>query len=81
MLETELQFYDSIKQDLLEHHEGKFVLIIGADKLGIFDRDEDAYAAGLSQRGNVPMLIRKIQREEPVVSLPALTFGLLNAHL
>ena len=81
MLETELQFYNSIKQDLLQHHEGKFVLIIGAEKLGIFDRDEDAYRAGLSQRGNVPMLIRKIQQEEPVVSLPALTFGLLNAHL
>ena len=81
VLETELQFYKTIKEELLKHHEGKFVLIVGAEKLGVFDHDEDAYTAGLTQRGNVPMLIRKIQPEQPVVSIPALTFGLLSAHL
>ena len=80
VLESELEFYETIKADLLRHHNGKFVLIIGNEQLGIFDRDEDAYGRGLEVKGNVPMLIKKIQENDPIELIPALTLGLINAH-
>ena len=80
-LQDELTFFDSVKEELVQHHEGKFVVIIGHEQLGIFDRIEDAYKAGVDQRGNVPMLIKRISKEEPVESLPALSIGLISADL
>jgi class 3 adenylate cyclase len=52
--------------ELLHHHEGKFALAIGDELVGVFDRQEDADRAGIEKGGNVPMLIRRIVREEPV---------------
>jgi hypothetical protein len=80
-LEVEQRFYDSIRNELLRHHEGKFVLIIGEEQLGIFDHAEDAYQCGIEQRGNVPMLIQEIRRDEPIETIPAMVLGLINAHV
>jgi len=41
-LEIELTYYDKIKPELLKHYEGKFVLVIGNEQLGVFDKREDA---------------------------------------
>jgi hypothetical protein len=79
-LETELAHYETIKPELLKHHEGKFVLVIGNEQLGIFDKREDAYARGIELRGNVPMLIKHIQKVEPIEQIPAMVLGLINAH-
>lgn len=81
MLENELAFYETIKEELLRHHEGKFVLIIGNEQLGVFEESEDAYKHGIELRGNVPMLIKRIQRTEPVELIPAMVLRLLNAHI
>ena len=80
-LETELQFFQSTKDELLQHHEGKYALIIGPELLGVFDHREEAYKDGIEKRGNVPMLIKLIARDEPVESVPAMNLGLLRAHL
>ena len=80
-LETELHHYQSIKDELLAHHEGKYALIIGTDLLGAFDDAEAAYAHGVEKRGNVPMLIKQVLRDEPAESLPAMVLGLIGAHL
>ncbi len=80
-LATELEYYETIKPSLLQHHHGKFVLIIGAEQLGVFDKSEDAYKKGISLKGNVPMLIKKIQSNEPTEYIPAMVLGLINAHL
>lgn len=80
-LETELHHYESVKEELLRHHEGKYVLIIGNEQLGIFDHSEDAYRYGIEQRGNVPMLIKKIEREDRTETIPAMVLGLVDAHL
>jgi hypothetical protein len=78
-LEIELKFYNSIKTDLLRNHEGKFVLIIGEEHLGIFDKPEDAYEKGIELKGNVPMLIQAIEKEEKVETIPSVALGLINA--
>ena len=81
VLETELAYYESVKDSLLQHHEGKCVLIVGRDQLGVFDQAEDAYRAGIEQRGNVPMLIKKVERTEEVETVPSMVLGLINAHV
>jgi hypothetical protein len=80
-LEVELKFYNSIKTDLLKTYEGKFVLIIGEEKLGIFDKAEDAYAKGIELKGNVPMLVQPIEKNERVETIPSMVLGLINAHV
>ncbi len=80
-LETEFSYYNSIKQELLRNYKGKFVLIIGKEQLGVFDRPEDAYAKGIELKGNVPMLIQAVQESENVEAIPSLALGLINAHL
>ena len=78
-LSIELEYFESQKAELLKHHEGKFALIVGRNLLGVFDTHEDAYKAGVAQMGNVPMLIKRIARDEPTQSIPALTLGLFRA--
>jgi len=80
MLEQEIAYYESIKDDLVRHHDGKFALIIGNEQLGVFDKSEDAYKRGIELRGNVPMLIKQIRQDERVEMVPAMVLGLINAH-
>lgn len=79
-LDNERAYLQQILPGLLENHRGKFVLIIGQENLGTFDRVEDAYERGLTLRGNVPMLIKEIREHETVANMPTLTLGLANAH-
>ncbi|MBI4537409.1 MAG: hypothetical protein HY712_05580 [candidate division NC10 bacterium] len=81
VLETEVKHFESLKTELLRQSPGKFVLIIGPDLLGIFDRPEEAYRVGIQSRGNVPMLIKQVLPEDPAARLPAMTLGLLYAGL
>jgi hypothetical protein len=81
LLDTELKVYDSKKEELLKHYEGKYTLIVGEEFFGAFDHLEDAYKMGVQKFGNVPMLIKKITKEDPIVTIPALTTGLMNVHL
>lgn len=75
-LETELSFFESVKTNLLDHHEGKYALIIGEKVLGTFDTCEVAYKEGVEKRGNVPMLIKLISSKDPIKTVPASAFGL-----
>ena len=80
-LEIELAHFESIKAELLPHNEGKYALIVGRELIGTYDRQEDAYIAGIETRGNVPMLIKLISSTESTESIPAMTLGLLSASL
>ena len=80
-LETELRYFEAKKEELLRHHEGKYALVVGEELLGVFDSREEAYKFGIEKRGNVPMLIKQIIRDEPTETVPALTLGLFRAHL
>lgn len=77
MLQTEVTYFNSIKDELLKNHEGKFALVIGQELVGTFDRHEDAYRKGIEKYGNVPMLIKRVSSGESVGIAPALAFGLL----
>ena len=80
-LEVELAYFNAEKAVLLKHHEGKFVLVVGREVLGVFDTHDEAYKAGVTLKGNVPMLIKQVVKDEPTESIPAMVFGLIGPRL
>lgn len=78
-LAQERKYYLQIKAGLLQQQEGKYALIKGCQLIGTFDAPQAAYQKGLEKLGNVPMLIVKIQSQEPTDWIPALQLGLIYA--
>lgn len=81
MFEKEIAYYQEHKDELLQHHENQFVLIKGNEFGGAYSSDVEAYKTGLQKWGNVSFLIKQVRKEEEVVRFPALTLGVLNAHM
>jgi hypothetical protein len=79
-LQTELEFYNKQKAELLKHHKGQFALIKGAELVGTYTTWAEAFNDGIKQLGNVPFLIRQIQEKDETVQFPALAVGVINAH-
>ena len=81
-LERESAAFERQKAELLAqpHNIGKYALVIGDDVVGVFDHRVDAYAAGLRRaKGNVAMLIIKIEPTERKESLTSLLLGFVVA--
>ena len=66
-LAKELATYEREKDQLVLANEGKFVLIHGDAVAGIWDTYKDALAAGYSQFGLKPFLVKQIQGIERVL--------------
>lgn len=79
-LQTELEFYNSKKAELLAHHKGQFALIKGKKLIGTYTTWDEALKDGIKQLGNVPFLIKEVQEREEIVQFPALAVGAINAH-
>jgi hypothetical protein len=80
VLQTELNFYNTKKEELLRLYKGQFVLIKGEQFIGAFTTDAEAYKAGLEQFGNHPFLIKQVLENDTKVSYPALTVGAINVR-
>lgn len=79
ILEQELQAFEARKEEFLRHHEGQYVVLRGRDLLGAYTTERQAYEAALARVGNVPMLIRRVQREPEVPdNVPALQVGAVS---
>lgn len=65
-LEREITTYNRLLPSLLAD-EGKYVLIIGDDKIDVFFAYEDALKAGYQHAGLKPFLVRKISGTESVM--------------
>jgi len=71
VLKTEYDFYQKIKDRLVaEGNEGKIVLIQGMTIFGFFDREIDAYEAGVRKFGTKLFMIKQVFKEEPVEVVP-----------
>ncbi len=75
-LGAEIEYYESQKESLLNHHEGQFVLVSGRQILGTYTTESEAYEAGLNQVGNRPFLIRQIRSHDLPLQAPVLFVGL-----
>lgn len=65
-LKQEYETYQAHKEELLAKHEGQFVLIRENEIVGVFASYDDALKAGLNKFGNVPFLVKKIERDEKI---------------
>jgi hypothetical protein len=79
MLDIELKFFCDHLPEWLEKHTDRVALVKGAELIGFFDDEQQAIATGARQFGLGPFLVRRVQTEEPPVSAPALTLGILRA--
>jgi hypothetical protein len=79
MLETERDYFDKHRDDLLRQYPGKFVVIKEEQLLGAYDTIEDALGAGAREFGMVSFLVKRTDEVPQEVSIPALTLGILRA--
>jgi hypothetical protein len=64
--EEDIAYYQSITQDLLKNHNGKYVLIKNKANIGIFSSFEDAHKEALKRFGNTDVLIAHIETNPPI---------------
>lgn len=69
-LQKELAAYESMKEDLLKHYLGKYVLIHEDKLIGSFDSFDNAAKEAVKQFGTGPYLIRQVGKD-PVMPMPA----------
>lgn len=62
-LAKELAAYDRLLPSLLQD-EGRFVLIVGDEKIDVFVSQEDALKAGYRKAGLAPFLVKRISGTE-----------------
>lgn len=80
MLETERQYFERIKPDLLRQCPDKIAVIKGEELIGTFLTMEEALAAGASRFGLENFLVRRINAPTEPILIPALSLGILRAH-
>ena len=80
MLEKELKFYEENLQEWLKTFPGKFVVVKNEELVGFFDTNDQALSEGARRFGLTSFLVRQVEPFQNVVSIPALTLGLLNGN-
>ena len=78
-LKEELEYFISVKEELLKHYKGQFALIKGKELIGTYTTWEEAFNDAVERFGNAPFLIKPVQEEDEFVQFPALIVGAINA--
>ncbi|HXY78880.1 MAG TPA: hypothetical protein VEH47_08700 [Candidatus Acidoferrales bacterium] len=79
VLQTELNFLNTHKAELLKQYGGKYLVIKGEQVSGAYDTMSDALQASALMHGLDDVLIRRAEDADLEVSVPALTLGILHA--
>jgi hypothetical protein len=76
--DVEWETYRRVVGDLLAAgHEGKYVVIKGAEVVGLWTTDREAYRAGATRLPGQPFLLHRVAEWEPINRFGWLTFGKL----
>jgi len=59
-LQEEIEAFENMKDELLRHHNGKFVVFKGKELIGAFDTFDNAAREAIQRFGNGPYLIRQV---------------------
>jgi hypothetical protein len=78
-LEQELKIFGENEAEWSKAHPGKFVLIKGHEVIGFFDEPEPALSTGARLVGAESFLVRKLDKSDENIYIPALALGLLHA--
>lgn len=80
ILKEEIEYFNSMLAEWLQHYEGQYALVKDHKLKGTFTTEVEAYREGVKLFGNNPFLIKKIEKDEQLEKLPALTLGILRAY-
>ena len=80
-LKEELAFYEQQKPELLKTHPGQYVLIKGANLIGIFPTQAEAYKEGFRRFGRASFLVKKVEEKEFAEQIPLLAMQIQRADL
>ena len=78
-LETEIAAYESMRESLRKHHDGKFVVIRGETLHGAYDTFDAAARAAIAAYGKGPYLIREVQEPIAMRMPSSVEFGPVHA--
>jgi hypothetical protein len=81
MLETELKYLQMHKDELAKQFPGRFLVIKGEEVTGAYETREAALAGSAEMHGLSNVLIRRAEDSDEIISIPALAFGLIYAHV
>ncbi len=80
VLATEREAFEAMREDLEEHHNGKFVVLVGDELKGTFDSFDVAAQFARANFGRGPYLIRQVGAPTSM-SLPAsVAYRSVNAN-
>ena len=80
MLEVEIKYLESHKDELLKQYGGKILVISGEQVTGAFDTMEEALQGAVAQHGLKSVLIRRPTEAQIQFTAPALALGILSAN-
>ena len=80
VLETELQFYEAHREELLKQYRNLYVLIKGSELIGVFPDAETAHQEGVNKFGMEPFFVRQVLAVDPVNIAPIASL-LVSARL
>ena len=81
MLDVEIKYLESQRENLLKQYGGRFLVIKGEEVTGAFDTLNEALEGAALKHGLENVLIRRPIDTPTQVSVPALTLGILNANI
>ena len=64
--EEDIEYFNSINEELAKQHKGKFVLVKDKENHGIFSSFEDAHKEAIKKFGLVDVVIAQIGMEQPL---------------
>jgi hypothetical protein len=77
-IESEIKAFEAMKEELLTHHDGKFVVIKDGQLVGAYDTFSNAAKSAVKAFGRGPYLIRQVG--SPTLAIPAsVAYRVLNA--
>ncbi len=80
MLDVELKYLESHRDDLLKQYGGKILVISGEQVTGAYETMEEALQGAAAQHGLKNVLIRRPSEAQIHFTAPALTLGILSAN-
>jgi hypothetical protein len=80
LLDVELKYLESHKDELLKQYGGKVLVISGQQVTGAFDTMEEALQGAVAQHGLNNVLIRRPSEAQIEFTAPALALGILSAN-
>ena len=78
VLNEEIRYFDECLEDWLKQYPGMVALVKGRNLIGVYNTEEEALVEGARRYQLQSYLIRRIVREQPNISVPALTLGILR---